>query len=72
MDEREAIERWVLAWKEAGPRLEADRAEQIRRTDTLRSLAVLERAFNYAVRELPPRPWSGLVEMQGWFAKLPR
>ena len=72
MNEREAMERWVAAWKEAGPRLEADRSEQIRRADTLQSLAVLERAFNYAVRELPPRPSSGLVEMQGWFAKLRR
>ena len=72
MDERGAIERWVESWKEAGPRLDADRAEQIRRTDTVKSLAVLERAFNYAVRGLPPRPSSGLVEMQALFAKLPR
>jgi len=32
----------------------------------------LQDAFNQAVQAQPPRPSSGLVEMQQWLAKLPR
>ncbi len=72
MDERETIELWVRTWKEAGPRLEAIRRREIREADNLKVLASLEGAFNHALRTLPPRPSSGLVEMQKWLAKLPR
>lgn len=70
MEERETIRRWVKTWEEAGPHLEAVRRQDIQRTDTLEALAILESAFNHATRSLPPRPSSGLVEMQRWFAKL--
>ena len=70
MEEREAIRRWVRAWNEAGPRLEAIRREEVRQADNLAVLAALETAFNHALRDQPPRPSSGLVEMQGWLAKL--
>jgi hypothetical protein len=72
MDEREMIQRWVRTWKEAGPRLEAIRRREIREADNLKVLASLESAFNHALRSMPPRPTSGLVEMQKWLAKLPR
>ena len=70
MDEREAMRRWVETWKEAGPALEAIRRKEIENLDTLEELAALEGAFNYATRNVPPDPTSGLVEMQKWFAKL--
>ncbi len=72
MDEREMMRRWVHAWKEAGPELETIRREEIRRLDTLSVLAGLEGAFNQALRQMPPRPSSGMVEMQDWFARLRR
>jgi hypothetical protein len=72
MDEREAIRRWVETWKEAGPELEAIRHREIREADNLKTLALLECAFNQALRTAPLRPSSGLVEMQAWFRKLPR
>ena len=37
--------------------------------DRMQVLALLEPAFNHAVRTMP-RPSSGMVEMQEWFAKL--
>jgi hypothetical protein len=70
MDEREQIRRWVKQWEAAAPRLEEIRRREIRELDTQRVLAILEPAFNHAVRTLPPRPSSGMVEMQRWFAKL--
>jgi hypothetical protein len=72
MEEREMMQRWVQAWKEAGPELEAIRVREVREADNLKVLAMLEGAFNHALRTMPPRPSSGLVEMQAWFAKLPR
>jgi hypothetical protein len=72
MDERETLRRWVQIWKEAGPQLEAIRRREIREADNLKVLAALESAFNHALRTLPPRPSSGLVEMQQWVAKLGR
>jgi hypothetical protein len=72
MEDRELIQRWVDTWKEAGPKLDAIRRREIQQADNLKVLAMLEGAFNHALRTLPPRPSSGLVEMQRWFAKLRR
>ena len=64
------IELWVRTWKEAGPRLEAICRREIQEADNLKVLASLEGAFNHALRTLPARPSSGMVEMQRLFAKL--
>jgi hypothetical protein len=72
MDEREDLRRWVRTWKDAGPELEAIRRREIREADNLEVLAILEEAFNHSLRTLPPRPSSGMVEMQAWFRKLRR
>ena len=72
MDEREDLRRWVRTWEDAGPELEAIRRREIREADNLQVLAILEDAFNHSLRTLPPRPSSGMVEMQAWFRKLRR
>lgn len=72
MEEREKIRRWVRTWEEAAPALDEIRRREIREADNLKVLAALESAFNHAVHSMPPRPSSGMVEMQRWFAKLPR
>ena len=64
------MRRWVETWKEAGPELEAIRLREVREADNLKVLAMLEGAFNQALRTMPPRASSGMVEMQRWFAKL--
>ena len=72
MNDAELIRRYIETWKEAAPLLEAIRHKEIREADNLKVLALLEGAFNHALRTLPPRPSSGIVEMQKWFAKLRR
>jgi hypothetical protein len=72
MDDREALRRSVKTWQEAGPELDAVRRKEIREADNLKVLAILEGAFNHALRTLPPRTTSGLVELHEWLAKLPR
>ena len=70
MDEREMTRRWVETWKSAEPELEAIRHREMAAADNLKVLALLEDAFNHAIATMPPRPSSGLVEMQRYFAKL--
>lgn len=70
MNDKELLARWVRQWRAAEPELEAIRRREIREADTLQSLAILEPAFNHALRTLPLRTSSGLVEMQRIFAKL--
>jgi hypothetical protein len=72
VDEREMIRRWVKHWQDAGPLLEAIRRQEIRDANNLQVLALLEPAFNHAVRSLPPRESSGMVEMQALFARMRR
>jgi hypothetical protein len=67
-----SIEAWVRTWREAGPELEAIRRKEVREADNLHVLQLLEEAFNHALRALPCRPSSGMVQMQEYFAKLPR
>lgn len=71
MEERERIRRWVENWKLAGPELEAIRRREVRDADNVKVLALLEDMFNHALTQ-PPRPSSGMVEMQDLFAKLRR
>ena len=54
----------------AGPELAAIRRREIREADNLKVLASLDGAFNHALRTMPRRETSGLVEMQKWLAKL--
>jgi hypothetical protein len=70
MTDCEAMALRVRTWKEAGPLLEEIRRREVREADTVKVLALLEDAFDHGVRTRPPRPSSGLVEMQAWFAKL--
>ena len=72
MSDSHDLSRWVETWKEAGPRLEEIRRREIREGDNLKILEMLEGAFNHALLTLPPRPSSGMVEMQFWLAKLRR
>ncbi len=71
-DERELLRRWVENWKELGPKLEAIRRREIQEADNVKVLALLESAFNHALRTLPARPSSGMVEMRKWLEKVPR
>jgi hypothetical protein len=47
MSDREMLDQWVQAWKEAGPELEAIRRREIGAAENLAVLAVLESAFNH-------------------------
>jgi hypothetical protein len=62
----------VGTWQEAAPELEAIRRKEVREADNLHVPELLEEAFNHALRALPCRPSSGMVQMQEYVAKLPR
>lgn len=65
------LRRWAETWVQARPEIEAIRRREIREADNVKVLALLEGAFNHAIRSLPPRPSSGMAEMQKYLSKLP-
>jgi hypothetical protein len=47
-----------------GPILEELRDRETRQADTVESILMMRQAFQIALRDLPPRPSTGLVEWQ--------
>ena len=60
---------WIKNWQELGPILEEVRAEEIRATDTVSAMEVLDGMFTHAVETVPVRESSGLIEQQAIFAR---
>jgi hypothetical protein len=66
--ERELQEAYVRRWKTLGPILESIRDGEIRQADTASAIRSLDQAYRIALRDLPPRASSGLVEWQRYMA----
>ena len=65
--EKEQVRAWIRNWEKTGPILEELRWKSIREADTVRAIAAFDGAFQTAVRDIPPKPWSGLIEQQRLF-----
>ena len=65
---REECRAYACRWKELGPLLEQIRDQDIRQADTASAIQSFNHAFRTALRDLPPRPTTGLVEWQRWMA----
>jgi hypothetical protein len=63
---------WVAAWRDAGPRLEAIRRQELRDLDTFAAIALLCGTADYQEAPRAPAPTSGLIEQQRLFARLHR
>ena len=61
--------RWVAAWRRAGPDLERIRREELRAIDPREAIRLLCGPWDYRQDPRAPRPGSGLVEQQRWFAE---
>jgi hypothetical protein len=72
MERLEKERLWVQTWQKAGEVLRELRRREVRRIDTADAIMQLEDAFRSALREHPPKPTSGLVEQQRWFARWER
>lgn len=68
-DEREKMRQWVNNWKETGEFLEKLRREEIKSLNIAEEILSLSDASESALRFYPPKPTSGLIEMQRLFAK---
>jgi hypothetical protein len=60
---------YLRRWRELGPILEDIRDNEIRAADTPSAIRMFDQAFRIALRDLPPRESSGLVEWQRHMAK---
>ena len=63
---REEMMAYARRWEKLCPILEALRDDDIRTAETQSSIRMLDQAFKIALRDLPPRESSGLVEWQRW------
>ena len=66
---KEQLAQWARRWAENGPLLEDLRDREIREADTAASIRMFEQAFRMALRDLPPRDSSGLVEWQDFLSR---
>ena len=66
---REEFRAYVRLWAANGPLLDEIRDQEIREADTAASIQMFETAFRKALRELPPRDSSGLVEWQDFMVR---
>lgn len=69
-EHRARMREYVQRWARVGPLLEAQREEDVRRSDTLSNIAAFNRLYEMALAASPPVPDSGLVEQQRLFSKL--
>lgn len=61
---RQQLMEYVRRWEKLGPIPEEIRDRETRQADTAASIQMFTQAFRIALRDLPPRPSSGLVEWQ--------
>ncbi len=61
--------RWVETWKLAAVDLERIRRKELRELDTCRAIELLCGPADFSKPPHSPKPTSGLVEQQRWFAK---
>lgn len=65
----ERAKRYVAIWAENRSWLEKVRQEEIRQADTAASIWLFDSAFRIALRDLPPRPSSGLIVWQDYMRR---
>ena len=61
---KQQLREFARLWASNHKVLEDLRDQEIRRTDTASAMRLFEQAFRMAIRDLPPRSSSGLVEWQ--------
>jgi hypothetical protein len=59
--------RWIATWKLERVDLERIRRKKLRSLDIYEAISRLCKSADYTLP--PPKPWSGLVELQEWFKK---
>jgi len=68
-DETKIVKSWIERWAEIGPVLERLRIEEYCRSKLSDTLLSLSDVTDAALLAHPPRPDSGVIEMQRLFAK---
>jgi len=67
--DKQQLRQYVRMWAANGRLLEELRDQEIRQADTAASIQMFESVFRMALRELPPRDSSGLVEWQDFMCR---
>lgn len=65
-----AMKEWIANWRETGPIMERLRVKEYRASNLAETLLSLSDVTEASLRAHPPKPTSGIIEMQRLFAKL--
>ena len=65
-----ATKEWIANWREMGPILEQLRVKEYHASDLAETLLSLSDVTRASLKAHPPKPTSGIIEMQRLFAKL--
>ena len=69
-EELTATKEWIANWRENGPILERLRVKEYSASDLAETLLSLSDVTEASLRVHPPKPTSGIIEMQRLFAKM--
>ncbi len=64
------MKEWIANWRETGPIMERLRVKEYRASNLAETLLSLSDVTEASLRAHPPKPTSGIIEMQRLFAKL--
>ncbi len=72
MTDKEIVtaKKWIANWRETGPILERLRVKEYRASNLAETLLSLTDVTGASLHAHPPKPDSGIIEMQRLFAKL--
>ena len=71
-EEKKQTLAWIRNWAEVSPILEEIRAGEIRATETVAAMEILDGMFDHAAETVPAREGSGLIEQQAIFSRARR
>lgn len=69
-EEKVRLKEHADRWRRVGPLLEAQREEDVRKSNTMQAFAFFAGMPLLNLKHFPPEPTSGLVEQQRWFLKI--
>ena len=66
-DEKAQTRAWFRRWDKAAVIMEKLKLEAIRAADTAKAIKSFDGVFETAIRDIPAKPYSGLVDQQRLF-----
>ena len=70
MNKKSMLIKWVKTWEKASIELERIKYNEIHNVNERKVIVSLDSAFKSAISTIPPKPYSGLIELQKIFSRM--